>query len=298
MKRKLLAVILALVASALAAGCGGGGGGGGGAEGKEITLGNIGWDENIVIANMSKILLEEELGFDSVEIQQADLGPTFQGVSTGDIQAFQDVWLPNHEEHMDKVRNRVEQLSVWYTDTTQFALAAPAYMGITSIEEIPSTGVQEITGIEPGAAVTNYIDDYTIPEYGLNIDQTNQATAAMLAELDRRYTNQEPIIFPAWKPHRMNNDYDLVYLDDPLDTWGPLNDPSEVTTIINNDLRKDYPDAVAFMDQIRLNEEQVVSIERDIEAGSSPEDAARNFIDNNRDVVQPWVDAGKAEQES
>jgi ABC-type proline/glycine betaine transport system substrate-binding protein len=52
------------------------------------------------------------------------------------------------------------------------------------------------------------------------------------------------------------------------------------------------------MDQIRLNEAQVVSIERDIEAGSSPEDAARNFIDNNRDVVQPWVDAGKAAQES
>jgi glycine betaine/proline transport system substrate-binding protein len=114
MKRKLLAVILALVASVLAAGCGGGGGGG--ALGKEITLGNIGWDENIVIANMSKILLEEDLGFDSVEIQQADLGPTFQGVATGDIQAFQDVWLPNHEEHMGEVRNRVEQLSVWYTD--------------------------------------------------------------------------------------------------------------------------------------------------------------------------------------
>jgi glycine betaine/proline transport system substrate-binding protein len=295
MKRKLLAVILALVASVLAAGCGGGGGGGS-VGGKELTLGNIGWDENIVIANLSKILLEEELGFDSVEIQQADLGPTFQGVATGDVQAFQDVWLPNHEEHMDQVRNRVEQLSNWYLDTTQFALAAPAYMGITSIEEIPSTGVQEITGIEPGAAVTNYIDDYTIPEYGLNMDQTNQATAAMLAELDRRYENQEPMIFPAWKPHRMNDDYDLVYLDDPLDTWGPLNDPSEVTTIVNNEVPDDYPDAVAFMDAIRLNEDQVVSIERDIEAGSSPDQAARNFIDNNPDVVQPWIDAGKAAQ--
>ena len=293
MKRKLLAVILALVASALAAGCGGGGGG---ALGKEITLGNIGWDENIVIANLSKILLEEELEFDSVEIQQADLGPTFQGVATGDLHAFQDVWMPNHREHMEEVENRVEQLSVWYTDTTQFALAAPAYMGITSIEQIPSTGVDEITGIEPGAAVTNYIDDYTIPEYDLNIEQTNQATAAMLAELDRRYTNQEPIIFPAWKPHWMNEDYDLVYLDDPLDTWGPLNDPSEVLTIVNQDLGDDYPDAYAFMDSIRLNEDQVVSIERDIEAGYSPEDAARNFIEANPDVVQPWVDAGKAEQ--
>src|SRR3712207_5088612 len=171
-------------------------------------------------------------------------------------------------------------------------------MGITSIEQIPSTGVDEITGIEPGAAVTNYIDDETIPQYGLDIEQTNQATAAMLAELDRRNKNREASILQAWKTHRMKGDYDLVYLDDPLDTWGPLNDPSEVTTIINNDLRDDHPDAVEFMDQIRLNEEQVVSVERDIEAGSSPEDAARNFIDNNRDIVQPWVDAGVAAQES
>jgi glycine betaine/proline transport system substrate-binding protein len=295
MKRKLLAVILALVASVLAAGCGGGGGGGP-VGGKELTLGNIGWDENIVIANLSKILLEEELGYDNVEIQQADLGPTFQGVATGDVHAFQDVWLPNHEEHMSEVRNRVERLSNWYLDTTQFALAAPAYMGITSIEEIPSTGVQEITGIEPGAAVTNYIDDRTIPEYGLNIDQTNQATAAMLAELDRRYANQEPMIFPAWKPHRMNDDYDLVYLEDPLDTWDALNDPSEVTTIVNNDVPDENPDAVAFMDAIRLDEAQVVEIERDIEGGSSPDQAARNFIDNYPDVVQPWIDAGKAAQ--
>jgi glycine betaine/proline transport system substrate-binding protein len=294
MKRKLLAVILALVASVLAAGCGGGGGGS--VVGKELTLGNIGWDENIVIANLSKIILEEELGYDSVEIQQADLGPTFQGVATGDIHAFQDVWLPNHEEHMSEVRNRVERLSNWYLDTTQFALAAPAYMGITSIEEIPSTGVQEITGIEPGAAVTNYIDDRTIPEYGLNIDQTNQATAAMLAELDRRYANQEPMIFPAWKPHRMNDDYDLVYLEDPLDTWDALNDPSEVTTIVNNDVPDENPDAVAFMDAIRLDEAQVVEIERDIEGGSTPDQAARNFIDNYPDVVQPWIDAGKAAQ--
>jgi glycine betaine/proline transport system substrate-binding protein len=287
-------VILVFVAGILASGCGGGGG----LSSKEITLGNIGWDENVVIANMSKILLEEELGYDNVKIQQADVGPTFQGVATGDLDAFQDVWLPNHQNYFSEVENRVDQLSVWYLGTTRFGLAAPDYMGISSIDEINSTGVDAITGIEPGAVITNYIDDYVIPDYGLDVTQQNQSTAAMLAELDRRYRNEEPIIFVAWEPHWMNDDYNFEYLEDPKDSLYPLNRPSEVRTIVNRDLQDDHPDAYAFLDAIRLSEDDVVSVERDIEAGSSPEEAVRNWIEEHRDTVQPWIDAGKAAQEA
>jgi glycine betaine/proline transport system substrate-binding protein len=292
--RKLLALILMLVASALVASCSS-------AQeavtGKQLTLGNIGWDENTVVANMTKVLLEEDLGYDNVKIQQADVGPTFQGVGSGDIDAFQDVWMPNHQDYMSRVQDRVERLSNWYTDTTQFGLAAPTYMGITSIDQINSTGAEEITGIEPGAVISEYIDNYTIPEYGLNVTQRTSSTAAMLSELQRKYSNGDPIIFPAWKPHRMNDDYDFVYLDDPKDTLYPLNRPSEVSSIVSQGLRDAHPDAYTLMDSIRLSEDQVVSIERDIEGGTSPEAAVRNWIENNRDTVQPWIDAAKAEQE-
>jgi glycine betaine/proline transport system substrate-binding protein len=292
--RKLSALILMLVTSALVAGCSS-------AQeavtGKQLTLGNIGWDENTVVANMTKVLLEEDLGYDNVKIQQADVGPTFQGVGSGDIDAFQDVWMPNHQDYMSRVQDRVERLSNWYTDTTQFGLAAPTYMGITSIDQINSTGAEEITGIEPGAVISEYIDNYTIPEYGLNVTQRTSSTAAMLSELQRKYSNGDPIIFPAWKPHRMNDDYDFVYLDDPKDTLYPLNRPSEVSSIVSQGLRDAHPDAYTLMDSIRLSEDQVVSIERDIEGGTSPEEAVRNWIENNRDTVQPWIDAAKAEQE-
>ncbi|MEJ7871637.1 MAG: hypothetical protein WKF67_05210, partial [Rubrobacteraceae bacterium] len=62
--RKLLVVILVLAASALAAGCGGGGGGSAESpESKELKLGvATGWDEAAVIANLTKIVMEEDLG--------------------------------------------------------------------------------------------------------------------------------------------------------------------------------------------------------------------------------------------
>jgi ABC-type proline/glycine betaine transport system substrate-binding protein len=80
-------LVLLLVIGVLVAGCGGGGT----PESRELRLGNIGWDENTVVANLTKILLEEDLGYGNVEIQQVDLGLVFEGVRTSDLDAFQDV---------------------------------------------------------------------------------------------------------------------------------------------------------------------------------------------------------------
>ena len=55
---KLLAAILALVWGALAlAGCGGFG------HDKTLRIGNIGWDENVAVSNLTKVLLEDELEY-------------------------------------------------------------------------------------------------------------------------------------------------------------------------------------------------------------------------------------------
>ena len=57
--KRLLALLLALAAWALATGCGGALGVAGG---KELTLGYIGWDENVAVSNLTKVILEQDLG--------------------------------------------------------------------------------------------------------------------------------------------------------------------------------------------------------------------------------------------
>ena len=85
--KKLLAVILALVVGAVVSGCGGGGGGGS-AESRSLNLGvATGWDEAAVIANLSKIVMEEDLGYGEVQLQELELGPVIQGVASGDLDA-------------------------------------------------------------------------------------------------------------------------------------------------------------------------------------------------------------------
>ncbi|HEY6690399.1 MAG TPA: glycine betaine ABC transporter substrate-binding protein, partial [Rubrobacter sp.] len=227
------------------AGCGGGGGSGSSGS-KTLTLGSIGWTENIAVSNLTMVALGDEMGYDVQLKGPLDLGPMFQGLASGDLNAFQDVWLPNHETYLNKpqIKPQVEVLDPWYEGTTKFGITVLSYMkGITSIEDLPKAGTKEITGIEPGAAFMPVIEDTVIPEYNLDMKLVTSSTAAMLAEVQKKNAANEPIVFTGWSPHWMNLKYDIVYLDDPKNAQGAFDDPSKITCAVNKDLASDDPAA-------------------------------------------------------
>ena len=79
--KRLLALMSALVVALLVvAGCGGGGASSS-SSGGTLTLGNIGWQENVAVANLTKVVLEEDLDYDTVELKTLDVGLLFEGVA-------------------------------------------------------------------------------------------------------------------------------------------------------------------------------------------------------------------------
>jgi glycine betaine/proline transport system substrate-binding protein len=304
--KRSLALVLALLVGVVAAGCGGGGGGGqgGSEEPKTLKLGiAAGWTENIAVANLVKVLLEEDLGYEEVETQTADLGVVFEGVGNGDLDAFQDMWLPNHAAQFESVENDVEQLDPWYQGEVKFGIVAPSYMNITSIDQLNEAGVRQIVGIDPGAIITTAILENTIPEYGLEAEYIQSSEAAMLSEVEQRYENQEKFAFIAWTPHWMNETYDFVYLEDPKNTLvNPEGDPldqAKISTIVREDLQEDDPVAYAMLNAFKLDQEQTNTLEEAIQAAGAddPTVGVRTWLEENRDVVQPWIDAAKQAQE-
>jgi glycine betaine/proline transport system substrate-binding protein len=274
------------------AGCGSSGGG---SASKSLTLGSIGWDENIAVSNLTKVALGDEMGYDVQLKGPLDLGPMFQGLASGDLQAFQDVWLPNHEQYLEKpqIKPRVEVLKPWYQGTTKFGITVLSYMkGITSIEDLPNAGTKEITGIEPGAAFMPIVENKVIPAYNLDMKLVTSSTAGMLAEVQKKNAAKEPIVFTGWSPHWMNLKYDIVYLDDPKDAQGAFDDPSKITCAINKDLKTDDPAAYAYLKNISLDEDQINEIEAEINKAGE-EKGARAWYKKNKDVVKPWLDAAK-----
>jgi glycine betaine/proline transport system substrate-binding protein len=289
--RKLLAVILALAVGALAAGCGSF------SQNKELKLGDIGWDENVAVANLTKILLEDELGYDNVELRRFDVGPLYEGVGNGDLDAFQDVWLPAHSDYVAGVEDHAELLGSWFQGTTKFGIAVPNYMNITSLEELNDTNADLILGIEPGAVSMTKIPEEVMSAYGLKQKLVEADTMGMLAEVDIRYNTRDEFAFIAWSPHWMNQRYDIRYLEDPKDAFEEVDNTVDLSTIVNVDLKEDDPMAYAFLAALTLDEEQVNAMEDEINSASDPQTGVRNWLENNREVVQPWIDAASNAQE-
>ncbi len=295
---RLVALLLALSACTLATGCGGVLGVAGG---KELTLGYIVWDENVAVSNLTKVLLEEELGYGKVELQLIDVDvikQVFQGVADGDLAAFQDVWMPNLKENLSKVQNDVVHLDPWFKGETSYGIAVPAYMDVRSIAELDEAGTDLVIGIESGAAFHPQIKNKVIPGYNLDMVLVESSTAAMLSELEKAYRAKEPIVFLAWSPHWMNAEYDFHYLEDPKDLQGDFNDPAKISTIVNKDLPEDDPVAYAFLKAISLNEEQLNEMEADINEAEDPVKGVKAWLKRNRDTVQPWIDAAEKAQEA
>jgi len=208
-----MAAILAVVLGALAlTGCGGP------RHDEELLLANIGWDENVAVSNLTKVLLEEELGYERVEIEtDEDLDSTYRRVASGELDAFQDVWLPNQKALLEKVAEDVEHLDPWFLGKTKQGVAVPAYMDVKTIDQLNGTDARLIYRIEESSVVMQEVAKGVIPAYGLEQQLVEAPTAGMLAEVERLYATREEFVFLAWSPHWMNQRYDIRYLDDPKD---------------------------------------------------------------------------------
>ena len=267
-------------------GCGGAGSSGS----KSLTVGNIGWDENVAVSNLTKILLLDDLGYDSVDLKLLDVGLLFDGVARGDLDTFQDVWLPKtHASYWKKYKDRVVDLGQWYDGPANLGLGVPGYVEAQSIADLNEYRNEfggEITGIEPGSGIMKITQNDVIPGYNLDYTLSASSTPAMLAEVKRAINDKKPIVFTAWKPHWMFTAYNIRYLDDPKKEMGSA---EQLSAIARKGLDTDAPKAYQLLDNIDLNEEQLGQLELAVKDAGDPEEGVRNWLKDNRDVVDSWI---------
>src|SRR3712207_9531520 len=86
-------------------------------------------------------------------------------------------------------------LDPWYEGETTFGLAVPTYMeGVNSIADLNQSGAERIIGIEPGAVISEKIEQNVIPDYNLQLEHEPSSTAAKLAAGERPYKDKEPFV--------------------------------------------------------------------------------------------------------
>lgn len=144
----------------------------------------------------------------------------------------------------------------------------------------------EIVGIEPGAGLmelTNTaLKDYELDDWTL----LEGSSAAMVAQLQKAITNQEPIIITGWSPHWMFSSFDLKYLDDPKGSFGGAED---IHTVVRKGLEQDAPGAYRILDQFSWEPSDMEVVMVDITDGMDPSEAAEKWINANPDKVSEWT---------
>jgi glycine betaine/proline transport system substrate-binding protein len=266
----------AILASGLIASCGksettgdasgGGSEGGGGAPSKTLTIPIAsGWDEDKVVSHLWKHVLEKK-GY-TVEVPDMDIGVIFTGIAKGadsKIDVFFDTWLPTtHDKYWGKISNDVEDIGVWYDQAT-LNIAVPTYLeDINTIADLKGKANQfggKITGIDPGAGLTEVTKNAAMPKYGLD-DYTLQtsSTAAMLAALQKATDAKKPIVVTLWHPHWAYSAFPLKDLEDPE---GVMGGAEEIHTIARKGFTADHPEVAKAMQGFTMDDKTLADLEK------------------------------------
>lgn len=159
--------------------------------------------------------------------------------------------------------------------------------GIGDLNEHSSKFKGTITGIDAGAGITeatrNAIEDYNL---GLTLQLSSEA--GMLIALRTAIENGDDIVVTLWDPHWIGSIFELEYLDDPEASYG---DAESIEVWTRAGLLDDDPELVKLLSRYNYSVEKAEFNELlDYTEGSNVEAATKLWIDDNREIVDVWLD--------
>lgn len=285
---------LTVTSAMLLAACGNGGNGGTDTaqettsvgEGQEIELAYVAWDTEIASTNVIGTVLED-LGYD-VELTQLDNAIMWEAVATGEADGMVAAWLPGtHSAQYEQYGDQMEDLGP-NLEGAAIGLVVPEYMDVNSIADLSDEAGQIVTGIEPGAGVVA-ASQQALEDYDNLSDWTveTSSSGAMTTQLTQAIESEEEIVVTGWSPHWKFQSYDLKYLEDPEGTFG---EAETINTMVREGLQEDMPEAYQILDNFEWSLEDMEAVMLDIQEGTDPEDAAREWVDANQDIVSQWTE--------
>jgi glycine betaine/proline transport system substrate-binding protein len=259
-------------------------------SGKRAIIGYVNWDESVAVSALTKVLLEDELGYKDVELRASKPERVFGEVADGELDAFPGAWMPRHESRVEEVEDGAALFASFLIGNTRSSLAVPAYMDIRKLEGLKSVEAGTVLGQSPEAsALTDDVPKDVLRRYGLQNDLDYPSTRAMIEKMVGLMQDEKPFVFVAYSPHWMNLRYDFNYLEDPKGELDALTQPSTLHILVDTDLAEREPVAQALLDVLRLSDYELSSLELKIHQSQDPVEGARTWVEDNEDLTESWI---------
>ncbi|MGE4533145.1 ABC transporter substrate-binding protein [Halomonas sp.] len=245
--------------------------------------------------------LLETLGY---EVRQQELGSTitYEALTQGELDAFLAAWLPAQQGMYETTLEKGLIVDLGNNvDGARLGFAVPAYVyeaGVTSAEDLADEEIAERLGrtvysIEVGSGMSDTLNEAVENDtYGLgDWDLSETSTPGMLSAADAAIDREEWIVFAGWTPHWMNIEYDIRYLDDTRDMWGPDGGRSDVKTLVTTDFAESHPNATRLLDQLVFSaDDQSAMIRGFSYEEREPEEVALQWLRDNPERVAAFLE--------
>lgn len=250
-----------------------------------VNLAYVEWDSEVASTNVIAEVLKEQ-GY-KVNITPLDNAIMWKSVANGEADAMVSAWLPTtHASQYEQYKDKLVDLGA-NLDNARVGLVVPDYMKVNSIADLSNQAQSTITGIEPGAGVVKAAEK-TLQAYPNLKDWklSTSSTGAMTIALEQALKNKEEIVITGWSPHWMFAKYGLKYLED---SKGSMGKTEAIHTMTRKGLDKDMPAVNKILDNFHWTQKDMEEVMLDINGGTSPEQAAKNWINTHQDTVAEWV---------
>ncbi|SEN39305.1 glycine betaine/proline transport system substrate-binding protein [Paracoccus alcaliphilus] len=261
-----------------------------------VRFSDPGWTDITATNGVAAVLLTA-LGY-TPDIPTLSVPVGYEALKNGQTDVFLGNWLPAQQSFRDDLdaHGSIVEL-VQNLEGAKFTLAvnkAGADAGVADFADLDAQRDAfdgKIYGIEPGAPANQSIQAMIeADEFGLgDWELVESGEQAMLAQVSR--SGSSPVVFLAWAPHPMNEAIEITYLSGGDAQFGPDFGGATVHTLAREEWVEACPNAAKLFSQLIFDVPmENVLMGRILDDGMDPQDAAKEWIAENPDRVQGWLD--------
>ncbi|WP_029355977.1 choline ABC transporter substrate-binding protein [Bosea sp. 117] len=259
---------------------------------------DVGWtDITATTAIASQIL--GSLGY-KPDVAMLSVAITFKTLENGDRDIFLGNWMPLQEPTQVPLvkAGKIEVAATNLKDArVGFATSKDAYAaGLKTYADIAKFKDQlggKLYGIEAGSSanstISKMIAENTFGLGGFTLVESSEQ--AMLAQVSQRIKQKQPIVFFGWRPHPMNINVPMAYLEKGNDVFGPNDGGATVITLTRPGYSKECPNVGKLLSNLVFDVAMEDRLMSDIlDKGMQPEAAVKAWMKENPAALDRWLD--------
>ncbi|GGM28791.1 glycine/betaine ABC transporter substrate-binding protein [Paraliobacillus quinghaiensis] len=254
-----------------------------------IVFGQTPWSSTAPPTQIAKQILEEQ-GYE-IEIQHVSQPVIWEGMRNEEVDFFMDAWLPYTEApRWEEFQDDLVKVATSY-ENARLGWVVPSYVEENSIEDLKQNAEkydEEVVTISEGAGIVEISKDLmageNLEEKGFELKPSSEG--AMISVAQSKIDNEEPVVFTAWRPHSIFARNDLKFLEGQEEYFKADN----VYVLSYKGIEEAHPEAYEILSNWSISIEDLESMMRENEQnGTSFEDLAAEWIENNRDKVDQMI---------